>query len=109
VGRGTSLVFAALARVTGVDLLADLSTFFKSLAGLIDGFRERAASVDALLRAPATAFLIVSSPEREPVEEAIFFAARLADAGMPLGGLIVNRVHEQPAADAQAAGGAPAL
>ena len=33
VGRGTSVVFAALKRVTGVELLEDLSTFFGSLGG----------------------------------------------------------------------------
>ncbi|HEU4658741.1 MAG TPA: ArsA-related P-loop ATPase [Capillimicrobium sp.] len=91
-GRSTSVVFSVLKRVTGVDLLQDLSVFFRALGGLIDGFRERAAGVKALLADPATTFLIVTSPEREPVEEAIFFAGKLAEAGMPFGGLIVNRV-----------------
>lgn len=92
VGRGTSVVFSVLRRVTGVDLLTDLSVFFRALGGLIDGFRERAAGVKALLADPATTFLIIASPEREPVEEAIFFAGKLAEAGLPFGGLIVNRV-----------------
>ena len=39
-GRG--LVFGILQRVTGVDLLDDLSVFFRSLGGMIDGFTERA-------------------------------------------------------------------
>jgi anion-transporting ArsA/GET3 family ATPase len=93
VGRGTGLVFSIFTRLTGVDLVSDLSVFFRALGGLIDGFRERAKGVDALLRDPATTFLIVTSPEREPSEEAIFFRAKLADADMPFGGLIVNRVH----------------
>lgn len=91
-GRGTGVVFSVLQRVTGVDLLTDLSVFFRSLGGLLDGFRARAAAVKALLGDPATTFLIVTSPAREPVEEAVFFAGRLRDAGMPLGGAIVNRV-----------------
>ena len=91
--RGSGMVFALLSRLTGVDLVADLSVFFRALGGLIDGFRERAAGVDALLRDPATTFLVVSSPEREPAEEAIFFAAKLREAGMRCGGLVVNRVH----------------
>ena len=92
-GRGTSLVFSVLRRVTGVDLLQDLSVFFGALGGLVDGFRERARGVKKLLADPATTFLIVTSPEREPVEEAIFFRGKLADAGMPFGGLVVNRVQ----------------
>ena len=36
---------------------------------------------------------MITSPEREPVEEAIFFRGKLREAGMPFGGLIVNRVQ----------------
>jgi anion-transporting ArsA/GET3 family ATPase len=93
VGRGTSVVFSILKRVTGVDLLEDLGVFFRALGGLIEGFKERAAGVKALLADPGTTFLIVSSPQREPVEEAIFFRGKLREAGMPFGGLVVNRVQ----------------
>ena len=100
VGRGTSVVFAVLRRVTGVDLMNDLSIFFGALSTVLDGFRERATGVKALLADPATTFLIVTSPEREPVEEAIFFRGKLAEGGMPFGGLVVNRVHPlDPAGD----------
>jgi anion-transporting ArsA/GET3 family ATPase len=92
-GRGTSVLLGGLRRVTGVELLEDLSTFFGSLAGLIAGFRERAEGVKALLADPSTAFVVVASPEHEPVEEAIFFGDKLRDAGLPFAGLIVNRVH----------------
>jgi len=92
-GRSTALVFSIFARVTGVDLLADLSTFFRSLAGVLDGFGERARGVESLLREPSTTFLIVTSPEPEPAQEAVFLAERLATTGMSRGGLIVNRVH----------------
>ncbi len=93
VGRGTGVVFAVMRRVTGVDLLSDLSVFFRSLGGVVDGFAERAAGVKALLADPATTFIIVTSPQKEPVEEAIFFRGKLREAGMPLGGLVVNRVE----------------
>jgi anion-transporting ArsA/GET3 family ATPase len=93
-GRGTGLMFSVFARVTGVNLLGELSGFFGSLAGLIDGFRERARGVEQLLRDPTTSFLLVTSPEHEPAREAVFFHARLAEAKMGFGGLIVNRVHE---------------
>ncbi|MEA2193733.1 MAG: hypothetical protein QOG42_167 [Solirubrobacteraceae bacterium] len=90
-GAGTSVVFGILKKLTGVNLLDDVSVLFRSMGSLIDGFRERAAAVKALLSDPATTFLIVTSPEREPVAEAIFFRQKLREARMPFGGLIVNR------------------
>jgi anion-transporting ArsA/GET3 family ATPase len=99
VGRGTGVVFSVLKRITGVDLLADLSVFFRSLGGLIDGFRERAEQVNGLLGDPQTSFLLVTSPEREPIDEAIYFWRKLKSARMPFGGVIVNRVHHDEAPD----------
>jgi len=95
--RGTGVVFSILKGITGVDLLQDLSTFFRALSGVIDGFQERAAGVKAILNDAATTFLIVSSPQPEPVEEAIFFHGKLREAQMPFGGLIVNRVDPEVA------------
>jgi anion-transporting ArsA/GET3 family ATPase len=92
-GRGTGMVFSVMQRLTGVDLLHDLSVFFRTLGGMIDGFMERADRVGALLADPATTFLIVTSPRHDPAEEAIHFHRKLSDAAMPFGGLVVNRVH----------------
>jgi len=92
-GRGTALVFAIFARVTGVDMLGELSRFFRSLTGVIDGFGERTREVAALLRAPHTTFLIVTSPEAEPAREAAYLVQKLAEKGLPVGELIVNRVN----------------
>jgi anion-transporting ArsA/GET3 family ATPase len=99
IGRGTGLMFSVLKRVTGVDLLEDLSVFFRSLGGLIDGFTERARRVGALLEDPATTFLIVTSPRHDPAEEAIHFHRKLRDARMPFGALVINRVHAVADAD----------
>jgi anion-transporting ArsA/GET3 family ATPase len=92
-GRGTGLVFAIFARVTGIDMFSELSRFFRSLSGVIEGFGERTRAVAALLADPATSFLIVTSPEAEPAREAVFLSERLAQAGMQRGALIINRVH----------------
>ena len=93
VGRGSGLVLSMFGRFTGVDLIGELSGFFGALGGMLDGFRERARVVDQLLRDPATAFLLVTSPEPEAAREAIFFAEQLRAAGMARVALIVNRIH----------------
>src|SRR5260370_15514915 len=92
-GRGTGLVFAIFARVTGIEMFSELSKFFRSLTGVIDGFGERAEGVAALLSDPATTFLIVTSAEREPAREAGFLSQPLAEASMQRAALIVNPSH----------------
>jgi anion-transporting ArsA/GET3 family ATPase len=93
-GRGTGAVFSVMGRATGVDVLEDLSEFFRSFGGMVEGFRERAERVNALLADSRSTFVVVTSPTPEAVEEAIFFHHRLLDSGLPFGGAIVNRVHE---------------
>jgi anion-transporting ArsA/GET3 family ATPase len=93
IGAGTGVVFSMLRRVTGVDLLEDLSTFFRAMGGMIDDIAERGRHVKALLADRRTTFLLVTSLERDPVEETIFFQRRLREQRLPFGGLIVNRVR----------------
>nr|WP_246852160.1 ArsA-related P-loop ATPase [Patulibacter sp. SYSU D01012] len=91
--RGTGLALTALQRLTGVDLLRDLSTFFEALGPLTDGLSARAVAVRALLRDPATRFVVVASPEPVPAAEAVFFRRHLDGAAMPFTGLVVNRAE----------------
>jgi anion-transporting ArsA/GET3 family ATPase len=93
-GRGATVVFALLSRLTGVDVVGELSGFFRLLSTLTDGFRDRARGVQRLLRDERTRFLIVTSPEQEPAREAVFLGEQLQREGMHLGGLIVNLVHD---------------
>jgi anion-transporting ArsA/GET3 family ATPase len=93
VGRGSGLVFSAMRRATGIDLLEDLSTFFRSFGAMTPGFRERAEHVNRLLADSRTAFVLVTSPRSDAVDAAAFFHRRLLDAGLPFAGVVANRVH----------------
>src|SRR5919197_465913 len=64
-GRGTGVVFSVLGRATGVDVLEDLSEFFRSFGGMVEGFRERAERVNALLGDSRSTFVVVTSPAPE--------------------------------------------
>jgi anion-transporting ArsA/GET3 family ATPase len=92
-GRGSGMVFSVLRRATGLDLLEDLSAFFSSFAGMTEGFRERAERVNALLADSRSAFVLVTSPRADAVEEAGWFHHRLLDAGLPFAGVVANRVR----------------
>ena len=83
----------SVSRVVGGDVIDDAIAFFQAFEGMEEGFRERADRVNELLAAPETAFLLVASARRDTLQEARFFADRLQDAGIPVEGLIVNRVH----------------
>jgi anion-transporting ArsA/GET3 family ATPase len=93
IGRGASPLLSALRRVTGVDLIADLTTFFGLLGSMTEDFSERARQVESMLRAETTAFLLVTSAQAEPIEEAIWFRRTLEESGLPFAGVVVNRVH----------------
>jgi hypothetical protein len=93
-GRGTGVAFSILRRATGIDLLEDLSEFFRSFGDMSQGFRERADRVNALLADRRTAFVLVTSPRQTAIDEAIFFHHRILDGGLPFGAVIANRVHE---------------
>ena len=107
--RGTGLVFSVMKRITGVDLLQDLSDFFSSFGGMAQGFRDRAKAVKQLLADDRTTFLLVTSPAHEAIEEAKFFRDKIEEAGMPFGAVIVNRMHEEEPGQDDLAGLGPEL
>jgi anion-transporting ArsA/GET3 family ATPase len=101
VGRGylkglnfaTTTMTRLVRRLTGSELLAEVGEFFAAFEGMYDGFKERARRVYDLLKHPDTTFVVVATPDQAALREATYFAGRLAEDGMPLGALVVNRIH----------------
>ncbi len=100
-GRGAAPLLGALRRVTGVDLISDLTTFFGLLGDMTEDFSERARGVEEMLRAPTTAFVLVTSAQRAAIDEAIWFRRTLTEGGLPFAGVIVNRVHHDILGEAE--------
>ena len=82
-----------VARVVGSEAIDDVVSFFRAFEGMEAGFRDRAIAVEALLAAPETGFVLVTSPRRDATEEAEYFARQLDEKGKQIDALIVNRVH----------------
>jgi len=97
------MVTGVVTKIIGSQLLRDVQTFVSAMDTMFGGFRERAEYTYRLLRAPGTAFLVIAAPEPDALREASYFVERLERDGMPLGGLILNRVHRSPAARLSAA------
>ncbi|GAA4711496.1 ArsA family ATPase [Pedococcus ginsenosidimutans] len=90
---GVQVATSTMSRLLGGQLLQDVQTFVAALDTMFGGFRERADQTYALLKAEGTAFVVVATPERDALREASYFAGRLDEEGMPLAGLVVNRVQ----------------
>ena len=91
-GFGVQLVSGTMTKILGGQMLSDVQTFVAALDTMFGGFRERADQTYRLLAEDGTSFLVVAAPERDALREAAFFVDRLQADGMPLGGLVVNRI-----------------
>ena len=82
-----------VSKVVGGDVIEDAIAFFQAFDGMEAGFRDRAERVLELLSAPETSFVLVASPRGDTVAEATYFADRLAEGGIAVAALVVNRMH----------------
>src|SRR3974390_697808 len=77
-----------LSRVAGADIVQDAITFFQAFEGMEEGFRVRADHVRDLLGRGSTAFVLVTAPRDDTVDEARWFADRLQESGLGVDGLV---------------------
>jgi anion-transporting ArsA/GET3 family ATPase len=113
VSVATQAFLRTVAKVVGAEMVSDTVAFFQAFEGMEQGFRNRADRVLELLSLRSTAFVLVASPRRDAVDEALFFAERLGRSHIAVQGLIVNRLHprfdarpDEPASEG-APGGVP--
>jgi len=90
-------------RLLGGSTLSEISEFLLSIEGLYDGFKQRAEGVYKLLGDEATSFVVVTTLEDVPFEEARFFVEKLREADMHLAGAVVNKRLPQYLTDPAAA------
>ena len=90
---GVTMATSVMSKVLGGQVLQDVQTFVAALDTMFGGFRERADKTYALLKNPETAFVVVAAPERDALREASYFIDRLDQEGMPLAGVVVNRIQ----------------
>ncbi|HEY1634378.1 MAG TPA: ArsA family ATPase [Acidimicrobiales bacterium] len=93
VSVATQAFLRTVAKVVGAEMVSDTVAFFQAFEGMEQGFRNRANGVLELLSQPSTAFVLVASPRRDSVDEALFFAERLGRSHIAVQGLVVNRLH----------------
>lgn len=97
--RSSDRFLKVFEKLTGYEVLADLSNFFLAFSGMFDGFKERSRQVMRMLRQSDTSFVLICAPESGSLSQIDGFFKRLNDDDLPIGGLIVNRVHRAEAID----------
>ena len=102
----TQALLRTLSKVAGAEIVQDAVAFFQAFEGMEEGFSARAGAVRDLLADPGTAYVLVTSPRPDSIEETAYFAARLAETGVRPAVLVVNRVHPTFGPVAAPAGGA---
>jgi anion-transporting ArsA/GET3 family ATPase len=79
-------------RILGSQFLEDIAEFFLLFQTMYDGFVERSRAVSRLLEDHGTTFVVVSTLEPAPAQEAEFFVDALTERKLHLGALIFNKV-----------------
>ena len=92
-GLFNSLLEGVMNRFIGVETFMGLLGFIESFGTMFGGFSARASRVAEMLRAPSTAFVIVTSTETVALDEAVSLHSQLSRRHMPFGALLVNRVR----------------
>jgi anion-transporting ArsA/GET3 family ATPase len=93
VGLAASPFLRLADKLLGGDVLAEVSDFVTDLQSLYGGIQAHAREVSKLLRSPRVGFVVVTTLEPAPFEEAEFFVAKLRQFKMPLRAVVVNRVY----------------
>jgi anion-transporting ArsA/GET3 family ATPase len=99
VNRAAGSVLRRLEDATGVKALVEISDFFNSMSALFDGFEARVQTVDKLLHSKQTAFVLVTSPEAQVLDESEEFCRQLVTLEVPLRAVVFNRVQREALAD----------
>ena len=96
IAKSAAAVLRGIGKITGGGFLESMAELIAELNELFGGFKERASRVQRTLRGDDVAFVLVTSPSPPAIREVVYFAERLAEAGMPRGALVVNRFHLAP-------------
>ena len=93
VSVATQALLRTISKVAGAEIVQDAVTFFQAFEGMEEGFRKRAEHMRTLIARRTTAFVLVTSPRADTVQEAGWFADKLNESDLAVEALVVNRVH----------------
>ena len=88
----TRLIEGVMDAALGMETRQDLQTFFSLFSSILARLNRNADEMRAFFTRPDVSVLVVTSPAREALDEAMYLASRTQDdLAMPLAGYILNR------------------
>ncbi|MFP4208062.1 MAG: ArsA family ATPase [Wenzhouxiangella sp.] len=94
-GRGlfrvSDVLFRTLERLTGAQVIRDITEFFEVAESILEPFSAQAGRARQLLRDRQTAFVIVTGPNPHQLHETGAFSAALERMRIQVGNIVVNR------------------
>lgn len=91
--RAGRLVGGVFSQLFGDTFVADFQLFVSAFSGVFALLRSHSEELYELLSSPGSSFLLVTSPEEEALDEALFFRDQISKRKLPFSGFILNRSH----------------
>lgn len=93
---GSKYISKMLSLFAGTEMLQDLTEFITLMAGQLGGFRDRAESVNTLLKDHNTAYVAIGSPDRHAIEGALMFHRAFTKDKYNLSAFVINKILQVP-------------
>ena len=94
-GLGSAVLSKTLEAMGGGSFLGDLGAFLREFAEVLAEFQRRGGDFERLLRSRETGVLLVTSAAPFSVREAEAFLAELADYGLRIDAVVLNRIDPE--------------
>ncbi len=92
VSVATQLLLKTIAKVAGAEIVEDAISFFRAFDGMEEGFRERATGITHLFKSDQSAFVLITSPQKEIIQDTKFFSGALKSRSYEIDALVVNKL-----------------
>jgi len=101
--KANAMIVKGVSKFLGTATFMELLDFLNDFQSMYIGFKERAGAVKKLMRSKDVAFVVLTGPQRDSVDEGLFFFRKLANENMAPEAFVMNRCRSMaPPADAAA-------
>jgi anion-transporting ArsA/GET3 family ATPase len=94
-GVGSSVFSKTFERIAGRHFIGDMGAFLREFADVLGEFHRRGGNFEQLLRSRATGVLLVTTASAFSVREAEEFLRQLADYGLRIDAVVLNRTDRE--------------